>query len=219
MMRACGHAGGCLGYTPEGSVFLEPLEYQMKTKFVHFGFIVVLVTTLGTSSCPGNGINGGGMTATERQLATDALTAINNHRAGKGLAALTWYEAGAQVGYEHGVAMEAGGFFAHVDPNTNTDPATRALNAGITHDPQGSIDPNSGNPFVGENLYMTTDPNATGQGAVDSWIGSSGHHTQIDAPLAVAGAQTMPPWTHCGIGVRKSGNQSWWTAMFFRNPS
>jgi hypothetical protein len=29
----------------------------------------------------------------------------------------------------------------------------------------------------------------------------------------------MPPWTHCGIGVRKSGNQSWWTAMFFRNPS
>jgi uncharacterized protein YkwD len=159
------------------------------------------------------------MSAAELQFAMDALAAINSHRAGKGLAALTWHAAGAEVGYQHGIAMQTGNFFDHVNPATNTDPATRAKNAGITHDPQGSLDPHSGNPFVGENLFMATDPAPTGQKTVDAWIGSPGHHTQIDAPLPVAGAQMMPPWTHCGIGVRVVGNQSWWTAVFFRNPN
>lgn len=196
----------------------------MKTPIVRSGFCLVLVATaMGTNACPSNTTpptSTATMTAAELQLAMDALAAMNAHRAGKGLAPLTWYQAGAQVGYDHCLAMEAGGFFAHVDPNTNTDPATRAKNAGITHDPQGSIDPHSGNPFVGENLFTATGSTTpTGQDAVNSWIGSPGHHTQIDAPLPVAGATTMPPWTHCGIGVRVSGNQSWWTAMFFRNPS
>lgn len=174
--------------------------------------------TNGNSNTNGN-TAGAMMSAEEMQLAMDALTAINAHRATKALAALTFYADGAQVGYDHCVAMEAGNFFDHVDPNTNTDPATRALNAGITHDPQGSLDPHSGNPFVGENLYMAFNAGLTGQDAVDSWISSPGHHTQIDAPLPVTGAQTMPPWTHCGIGVRKNGNQVWYTAMFFRNPN
>ncbi len=51
------------------------------------------------------------------------------------------------------------------------------------------------------------------------WIGSTGHHAQIDAPMPVAGVRTMPAWTHCGIGVPKTGNTSWYTAMFFRNPN
>lgn len=201
--------------------------------------ITLAATAMGMNACPntmsmngntntnnGNTTNGNSntsagamMSAEELQFAMDALTAINAHRAGKSLAALTWYAAGAQVAYDHCVAMEAGNFFDHVDPNTNTDPATRALNAGITHDPQGSIDPHSNNPFVGENLFMAVNPAPSGQAAVDSWITSPGHHTQIDAPMPVAGAQTMPPWTHCGIGVRRNGNQIWFTAMFFRNPS
>lgn len=189
---------------------------------------IVAVTSAGMGSCPntgGTGGTGGGsgsvgsMSTDESQLAMAALSAINSHRTGKGLAALTWHAAGAQAAFEHCVAMQNGNFFDHVNPGTGTDPATRALNAGIMHDPLGSIDPTSGNPFVGENLFMTTDGSATGQTATDAWVGSPGHHTQIDAPLPVAGAQTMPPWTHCGIGVRKSGNSSWWTAMFFRNPN
>lgn len=185
-------------------------------------FTLACAFAMGMGNCQQTGGTTGGattMSAEETQLAMAALTAINAHRAGKGLAALTWYAAGAQVGFDHCRAMESGNFFAHVNPTTGTDPATRAKNAGITHDPQGSIDPTSGNPFVGENLYMTTDGSATGQTATDAWVASPGHHTQIDAPLPVSGAQTMPPWTHCGIGVRKSGNTSWWTAMFFRNPN
>lgn len=115
--------------------------------------------------------------------------------------------------------MEAIGFSAHVDSGIKTDPATGALDAGITRDPDGSLDPHSGDPFVGENLYRTTDPNPTGPGAVNSWIGSPGHHKQRDARLAIAGAQTLPAWTHRGIGVRKTGGRSWWTARRFRSPN
>lgn len=166
-----------------------------------------------------SGMAGSSMSAEELQLAMDALTAINTHRAGKSLAALTWHAAGAQVAYDHCLAMEAGNFFEHVDPNTGKDPATRALDAGIMHDPDGTIDPTSGNPFVGENLFMAVNPSPSGQAAVDGWIASPGHHTQIDAPMPVTGAQTMPAWTHCGIGVRRSGNNVWFTAMFFKNPN
>lgn len=164
----------------------------------------------------------GAMSAAELQLAMDALTAINNHRVSNGLTPYVWYALGADVAYAHCVRMDAGAFFAHVDPGTNTDPATRALNAGITHAPQGSIDPHSGNPFVGENIASATGTPSvtyTGQEAVTSWIGSPGHHTQLVAPLTVPGAQVMPAWTHCGIGVRQTTTQIWYTAMFFRMPT
>ncbi|MEE8170910.1 MAG: CAP domain-containing protein [Phycisphaerae bacterium] len=207
------------------------------TRLVPCAFIVVAgVATMGMGACPGTMTTTGGttggttgtggttttgttMSAAEMQLGMDALAAMNTHRAGKALAALTWHAAGAQVGFSHSLAMQAGSFFAHIDPNTSTDPATRALNAGIMHDPQGLMDPTSGNPFVGENLFMASGSSPSGQAAVNSWVNSPGHHTQIDAPLPVAGAQTMPAWTHCGIGVRVSGDTSWWTAMFFRNPN
>ena len=39
------------------------------------------------------------------------------------------------------------------------------------------------------------------------------------APLPVPNAQPMPAWTHCGIGVRVTQTQIWYTAMFFRNPN
>ncbi len=192
--------------------------------FCTAGALLLAFASSGMNGCPNTMTPDGGtppgmMSAAEMQLATDALAAINAHRTGKGLAALTWYQPAEPVAFDHCVAMETGNFFAHIDPNTNTDPATRAMNAGITHDPQGSIDPHSGNPFVGENLFTSTDPNQTAQGAVDAWVGSPGHHTQIDAPLPVTGAQTMPPWTHCTIGVRQGASQNWWTAMFFRNPN
>jgi uncharacterized protein YkwD len=193
----------------------------MKTRFLQCGLVLVTgLAAMSGNACPGGGTSVvGTMSAAEAQLATDALTAINTHRATQGLAAYTWYDAGAEVAYQHCIAMQSGNFFAHVNPNTGTDPATRALNAGITHDPDGSVDPNSGNPFVGENLYTATNTTPSGQAAVDGWIASPGHYTQIVAPQAVAGAQTMPAWTHCGIGVRVSGNQVWFTAMFFRNPN
>jgi uncharacterized protein YkwD len=162
------------------------------------------------------------MTAAELQLASDALAAMNAHRATKMLGPLTTYAAGAQVAYAHGLAMEAGNFFAHTDPGTGTTPASRASAAGIVHDPLGFIDPISMLPFVGENLAFasgTPTVTYTGAQAVNGWIGSPGHHTQIDAPLPVAGAQTMPPWTHCGIGVRVTPTKIWYTAMFFRNPN
>ncbi len=196
----------------------------MKSRIVRIGFcLFIAAATLGVT-CTGGVPNPGGggpasMSAAEQQLATNALAAINAHRAGHGLAPLTPHAAGAQVAFQHSSAMQSGNFFAHVNPTTNTSPGSRAFNAGITHDPGNSIDPDSGRPFVGENLFMATNNNITAQIAVDSWVGSPGHHTQIDAPLPVAGAQTMPAWTHCGIGVRQIGNQSWWTAMFFRNPN
>lgn len=182
------------------------------------------VCALGMGACPGGTLTPGpgsvgSMDATETQRAMDALAAINAHRAVKGLAALTFHSAGAQVAFEHSAAMDAGSFFDHTNPSTGSTPASRAQAAGITHDPLGSIEPSSGLPFVGENIFMTTDPAATAQDAVDAWIASPGHHTQIDAPLPVAGAQVMPPWTHCAIGVHRNGNASWWTAMFFRNPN
>ncbi len=163
-------------------------------------------------------MSGTSMSTSELELAMDALAEINTHRAGKGLPALTWYAPGGEVGYAHCLAMKEGGFFEHTDPITGKDPATRAQEAGIVHDPDGLIDPTSGNPFVGENLYTAIGSIPSGSAAVDGWINSAGHHTQIDAPLPVSGAQTMPAWTHCGIGVHVSGNQSWWTAMFFKDP-
>ena len=196
----------------------------MKSPQRLIGFcLFVAATTMGVS-CPGGVPNPGGggptsMSAAEQALATNALAAINAHRAGHGLAPLTAHAAGAQIAFQHSSAMQSGNFFAHVNPTTNSSPGSRAWDAGIRHDPGNSIDPQSGRPFVGENLFMTTDAAVTGQNAVDSWISSPGHHTQIDAPLPVAGAQTMPAWTHCGIGVRQVGNQSWWTAVFFRNPN
>ncbi|MCB9851596.1 MAG: hypothetical protein H6819_00765 [Phycisphaerales bacterium] len=216
----------------------------MKSSTSRVVFVSLLsVVAMGMDACPMNGTGMTGNTNTntnantnantnmntgtpassmsteELQLAMDALTAINVHRAGKSLPAYTWYADAAQVAFNHCVAMETGGFFEHVDPNTGKDPATRALDAGITHDPDGSIDPTSGNPFVGENLFMAFNSSPSGQAAVDGWINSPGHHTQIDAPMPVAGAQTMPAWTHCGIGVRRSGNNVWFTAMFFKNPN
>lgn len=206
----------------------------MKSRVIRVGMLVALgVGTMGGGTCPSTTTTtgGGGTTTTttgggsttmstaELQLAMNALAAINSHRTAKGLLPLTWHAAGAQVGFQHSLAMQTGGFFDHINPTTGTDPATRAKNASIIHDPLGSISPSSGNPFVGENLFMTTDPAVTGQAAVDAWVGSPGHHTQIDAPLPVLGADIMPPWTHCGIGVRQSGGTSWWTAMFFRNPN
>ncbi len=188
---------------------------------------LLLVACLG--ACGGGGGGGGGftptvpteMTTAELQLAQDCIDAMNQWRAQQNpvLAPLTWYAPGAQVAFEHSAQMEAHGFFAHVDPNTNKDPATRALDAGITHDPGGSIDPHSNNPFVGENIYGGGGGTASGQAAVNSWAGSPGHNTQMVAPNPVAGAQTMPAWTHVGIGVRNNGGAYWFTAMFFRNPN
>lgn len=197
---------------------------NMRRTKVATWILICVVTCGGMGGCPGTSMTPGpgtvgSMDATETQLAMDALAAMNAHRAGKGLPALAWHAAGAQVGFEHSVAMQTGNFFDHVNPTTGSSPASRAQAGGITHDPLGSIDPTSGLPFVGENLLTTTDPAITAQAAVDAWIASPGHHTQIDAPLPVAGAQVMPPWTHCGIGVHRSGNSSWWTAVFLRNPN
>lgn len=176
-----------------------------------------------TSTGPGGGLPPGTpMSAPELQSAMDALTAINAHRAAKMLPPLTWYAAGAQVAYDHCLAMEAGGFFDHTNPNTMSTPSSRAQAAGIVHDPMGFIDPVTMDPFVGENLANAQGVPMvvyTGADAVNAWVGSPGHHTQIDAPLPVAGAQTMPAWTHCGIGVRMTTTQVWYTAMFFRNPN
>ena len=100
----------------------------MNIKHLKSGLLVTLgLAVLGGGTCPGTGTGigigtgagtgtgAGGMSAAERQLATDALTAMNNHRAGLGLAPFTWYEAGALVAYDHCVAMQVGGFFAHID--------------------------------------------------------------------------------------------------------
>lgn len=182
------------------------------------------------SGTTGGGGGGGGavppaasMTAAELQLAMDALAAINAHRSTQpnNLQPYQWYAGGADIAYAHCLAMEAGGWFAHTNPTTGTTPASRSNNAGITHDAQGSIDPTTGLPFVGENLAGASgNPSVTftGQQAVNGWIGSPGHHTQLVAPNPVNGAQTMPAWTHVAIGVRVTTTEIWYTAMFWRNP-
>ena len=204
-------------------------------------FVFVLATACGgggssgggTTTGGGTGGGGGGgggvappgasMTTAEEQLGMDALTAINNHRASVGgLPALQWYAGGADVAYAHCVAMEAGGWFAHQNPSTGSTPARRSADAGIAHDPQGSIEPGTGLPFVGENLASATGfPSVTytGQQAVDGWIASPGHLAQIVAPNNVPTVGSMPAWTHCTIGVRVTTTQIWYTAMFWRNPT
>jgi uncharacterized protein YkwD len=203
----------------------------MRTRLFSCG--LALVAALALTACGGGSSDSGGgtviptppgaaMSAAEEQLGMDALAAMNAHRATKGLAALTWHAVGAQVAYDHCLAMEAGGFFAHTNPLTNATPGSRAWDAGIRHDPLGFLDAVSGDPYVGENLaYAAGTPTVTytGAQAVDGWIASPGHHTQIDAPLPVIGATTNPPWTHCGIGVRSTPTKVWYTAMFFRNPN
>ena len=203
-----------------------------------FARTTALLVVLGlAASCGGGGGSSGStssggtgtppsasMNAAELTLAMDALGAINAHRAGQpgGLAPYQWYANGANVAYAHCLAMEAGGFFDHTDPGTNTTPASRSNNAGITHDPQGAIDPGTGLPFVGENLTTRSGVAVitfTGQEAVNNWIGSPGHNTQLVAPNPVNGAQTMPAWTHCVVGVRITPTQIWYTAMFWRNPT
>ena len=200
--------------------------------------VAALLAVLGlAASCGGGGDSGGSgsakggsppstsMNAAELALAMDALAAINVHRGRQpgGLAPLQWYASGADVAYAHCVAMEAGGFFAHTDPSTNTTPAVRSSNAGITHDAQGTIDIASGLPFVGENLTTrsgTAVIRFSGQEAVNQWIGSPGHNMQLVAPnLSACAAQAMPAWTHCAIGVRITSSQIWYTAMFWRNPT
>jgi uncharacterized protein YkwD len=187
---------------------------------------LMLVTALFcfTTACGGSGDSGGGggnpggggasMSAAELQLATDALTAINAHRAGHGLAPYTWHAASAQVAYTHSLDMDNRNFFAHVNPD-GLDGSQRIAAAGITHDPGPGIIPAN---FAGENIAYGFNANNTGQIVVNNWIASPGHHTQIDAPQPVAGAQTMPAWTHCGIGVHWAGSEYWWTAVFLRNP-
>lgn len=194
-----------------------------------FAALVVATFALG---CGGN--NGGGgsttggpaganMTAQELQLAMDALAAINAHRAGKGITpAYQWYATGAQVAYQHCVAMEQGGFFAHTNPNTGSTPASRSMAAGIMHDSQGFLEPGTGHPVVGENLadaQGTPTVTFTGQQAVTGWVNSPGHHAQLDAPVIVPGQGQWPAWTHCGIGVRVTPTHIWYTAMFWRNPT
>lgn len=163
---------------------------------------------------------GATMSAQELQLAMDTLTQMNVHRAAQvpPLPAYTWHQVAADVGFAHCLQMETNDFFAHVDPGTMFDPSQRGQNAGMMHDPMGAMGA-GGAPFIGENLYGSTGAVPTGQSAITSWSTSPGHNTQMVAPQPVAGAQTMPAWTHCGIGVRYDGNQYWVTAMFLRNPN
>jgi len=143
------------------------------------------------------------------------LAAINAHRAGHGLAALANHAGGAQVAFLHSVDMRTRNFFAHVNPD-GKDPSMRIADAGIQNFPGPGLVPAN---FAGENIAAATNALQTGQDVVNAWIGSPGHHTQIDAPNPVAGAQTMPPWTHCGIGCHQGpGGTIWWTAVFLRNP-
>ncbi len=188
---------------------------------------VAFLASTGLVACCGGGggngppIGGGGpgagdpMTAAEQQLSDDALAAMNSHRAGLGLTAYIAHPQGAQVAYDHCLDMRARNFFAHVNPD-GAGPDQRIAAAGITHDPGPGISPSN---FVGENLAMGTNAIQSGAAVVSGWIGSPGHHTQIDAPQPVSGAQTMPAWTHCGIGVHQGpGGTIWWTAVFLRNP-
>ena len=206
---------------------------RILTALTFSSLALLLPSCGGGGSNPGTGGGGGTppgnqMTAAEQQAAMECLAAINAHRQANGLTPYVWYQNGANVAYQHCVAMETQDFFAHVNPNTGTSPGQRAAEAGITHDPQGSIDPTTGHPFVGENLSAGT--SQTGQQATDGWITSPGHHAQLIAPLLAPGAsQTMPPWTHCGIGVRIGAQiddgpitgfiVNAYTAVFFRNPS
>lgn len=180
--------------------------------------LVGLVACCGGGGSPGGGGGGGGgapMTAAEEQLSQDALAAMNSHRAGHSLPPFAAHPEGAQVAYDHCVDMRTRNFFSHVNPD-GVNPSQRIANAGIVNNPGPGFVPSN---FVGENIASGTNALQTGQEVVDGWIGSPAHHTQIDAPQPVSGAQTMPPWTHVGIGVHQGpGGQIWWTAVFLRDP-
>ena len=169
---------------------------------------VAALVVFGAASCGGGNGNGGNGNGNNNG---------GTHSHNGQLSALTWSEAAAQVAYLHSVDMGMNGYFDHTNPGGES-PSDRVANAGITHDPgvPGIIPPN----FAGENLFWQGGQVPTGQDAVTSWVNSPGHHAQIDAPLLAPGAsQTMPAWTHVGVGVYVQGNQAWVTAVFLRNPS
>lgn len=169
-----------------------------------------------TSAPEPGGLGGTAMTAAEQRLAEEALTAINARRAARSLPPLQAHAGGAKVAHAHSRDMAVRGYFEHVNP-AGLDGSARIAAAGIRNDPGPRLLPAN---FAGENLAMGTNMLLTGQAVTDLWIRSPGHATQIVAPQRMRGAQTMPAWTHCGVGVHQApGGRIWWTAVFLRNPS
>lgn len=156
----------------------------------------------------------------EAALAEDIWLALNDHRSALGLSELNWYDPAADVARGHSDAMLRRGFFDHIDPCTCLDQSARAATAGIQHDFENLYSPESNTPFVGEVIYRATRiDNLNGAHIVDIWADSPEHRVHIEAPLEFPGFYKLPNWTHVGVGVRIEGDDTYVTAMFFKNPT
>ena len=160
------------------------------------------------------------ITNAESALADDVWQALNDHRVALGLGELNWYNPAADVAHGHSNAMLERDFFDHVDPCTCLDQSARAAVAGIEHDAENLLSPVSNTPFVGEVIYRATRiNNLDGAHIVNVWVQSPEHRVHVEAPMQFPGFYKLPDWTHCGVGVRIEGDETYVTAMFFKNPT
>ena len=163
----------------------------------------VLVGSLAFAGCGAGGVqdliddysgNDGGsvpaatMSVEERAFADEVLALVNQERAARQLAPLTWDDGCADAAYAHAVDMDVRGYFDH-DSFDGKDPGDRLRAAGVS---------SSG---WGENI-------ARGQGSpqavMNSWMNSDGHRANI----------LNPSWRRLGVGVHIAIDGPWWVQDF-----
>lgn len=141
------------------------------------------------SSSSNNSSGGSNSNSELNALEQSAFNKVNEYRASKGLAALTWSANIANISREHSVNMAAISVLSH--DGFNTRAATLQASGAIS---------------VGENVAVNSgfsDPAAT---AVTGWINSPGHE-----------ANMVGNYTKTGMGVAISSNGSYYfTQMFTR---
>ncbi len=118
---------------------------------------------------------------------------INEIRQAQGLEPLEINEQLAQVARDYSQQMAEGDFFSHVSPDGD-DPAERVRSAGIRFR------------VVAENLFTSTNAPDPVPLAVQGWMESPGHRSNI----------LLDDITETGIGIWQEGNSYYVTQLFMR---
>ena len=118
---------------------------------------------------------------------------VQSERDKKGLPPLVLNDRLCAAAEQHACAMIDGGFFAHIDPETDSSPGQRAYEKGYAY------------LSIGENL-------AAGQQSVEEvveqWMDSPGHQANI----------LGPNWRATGIAVRAGGEYGMYWIQLFADP-
>ena len=150
--------------------------------------LLVAVFAAGTLAACQRHITGPGTAAPSSQPAEvrSFVRLVNEHRVDEGCPALIWNERVAAVAAAHSADMATTGYFSHTNP-AGQSPFDRLRAAGITFT------------AAAENIAYGQ---PTGQAVLTSWLGSSGHRTNIE----------NCNYTEHGVGLVDTR----WTHVFIR---